>query len=174
MHIPPIHRLTSTIRAPLQRVARWQALGVLAIVVLACGSVNIRPHERPLPLALIDTLPAAPDIVIRAALQEIANEGMRVDAVSEEEGFLETGWYHPLAQRPVSSGTKNPRQAIRLRFRADSIGPRQSQLASEAVIQGTADPSLPNGVAERMASLDHPGHQLLRRVIDSLRARLGG
>ncbi len=155
-------------------MAGWHATAVLAVVVVACGSVNVRPHARPLPQALIDTLPVAPDLLIRAALQEVTTEGMRVDVVSAEEGFLETSWYHPLADRSDSTRVTSAHRAIKLRFRADSIGLRQAELASEAVIRRTADPSLPTGVAERMASPDHPGHQLLRRMIDSLRARFGG
>lgn len=131
----------------------------------------MRPHGPPIPEALIDTLSATPDILIQAAQREVTAEGMQIHAVSAEEGFLETGWYNPITRRPVPPATASVERAVALRFRADSVGLGTTQLASEAVIRRTADPSLPHGVAESMAPPDHPGYQLLSRMLLSLRDR---
>lgn len=131
----------------------------------------MRPHGPPIPEALIDTLPVTPDILIQAAQREVTAEGMQIHAVSTEEGFLETRWYNPITRRPVAPATASLERAVALRFRADSVGLGKTQLASEAVIRRTADPSLPPGVAESMAPPDHPGYQLLSRMLASLRDR---
>lgn len=151
----------------------WYITATLAIAAVACGSINVRPHGFPAPGALIDTLTVSPDILIQAALSEVTGEGMQVQALSAEEGFLETRWYNPVTRRTVSPAAASVDRAVLLRFRADSVGLGTTQLASEAVIRRTADPSLPSGVAESMAPPDHPGHQLLSRLLASLRGRFG-
>jgi hypothetical protein len=174
MPIPLTHLPTSTNSSALLVSTFPHAAAAVVILAAACGSVNVRPHLSPLPDALIDTLPTAPNIVIRGALQEVTAEGMRVQAVSTNEGYLETGWYHPEARRPAGALASGVQRVIKLRFWTDSVGPGRTQLTSEAVIRRTADPSLDPRVAEIMAPDDHPGHQILRRMLDSLRAQFGG
>lgn len=169
----PAHRNTNTSSAPPPAGLLRQVLVVLTIGAAACGSVNVRPYTIPLADALVDTLQAEPDALIEAAEQTARARGLRIAAVSSQEGYLETGWYEPTMQRAVTASVANTRSAIRVRFWADSIGLGRAQLISEAVMRRTADPSLPPREAEMMVPRDHPGFELLRSVLDTLRTRFG-
>lgn len=167
----PIHRgrrRTSTNngrpRAPLiagAGVALW-------LVAQACGAANIRPFFTHLPDAVIDTVRADADAVIRQLAQQSAAQGLRVARASPEEGYLETDWYDIEARRPGGRYTFHPTRVIRLRFYADPAGAGDTQLASEVVYRRTIDPSLPVRETEVMAPPEHPGTALLMRILEPL------
>lgn len=144
---------------------------LFALLAAACGSVNVRPHARPLPDAAVDTLLVAPDTLIETAARLVNRAGMRFAAYSPVEGYLETHWFDAERRRPVSGASLDVRRAVRFRFFADSVGLGLTQLALEAVVRRVVDPSLPPREAEMMVPPAHPGFELLTSMRDSLRAR---
>ena len=145
--------------------------GVVALS--ACGAVNTRPYLTPLPGALVDTLRADPTVVVEQLVTQVIDEGIAIHVVGADEGFLETRWYELESPSEEGSAVQSARSRIRLRFFADPIGDGQTQLTSEAIALSVLDPSLPEREREVLVAADHPGDQLLRRIVDAVRAELG-
>ncbi len=145
----------------------------LTALLLACGSSNVRPHFGPLPEATVDTLLGEPELVIQAARDSLAARGLRIARFSAEEGYVETGWYHVDRRRPWHERTLAVERVIRVRVFADVAGPNAVQVVGEAVLRRTVDPSLPVRATEVAVPPDHPGHDMLARVMEGIRARFG-
>jgi len=167
----------------LCRLCRWRcgssgrngsgALFALLSLLLACGSSNVRPHFGPLPEAAIDTVQGEAALVIRAAHDSLIARGLRIVRFSAEEGYVETGWYHVDRRRPWHENTLAVERVIRVRVFADSAGPNAVQVAGEAVLRRTVDPSLPVRDTEVAVPPDHPGHTIIAGVLEGIRARFG-
>jgi hypothetical protein len=143
------------------------------VALSACGAVNTRPYLTPLPGALVDTLRADPTVVVEQLATQVINEGIAIGVLGADEGFLETRWHELESPSEEGSAVWSARSTIRLRFFADPIGDRQTQLTSEAIALSVLDPSLPEREREVLVATDHPGNQLVRRIVDALRAELG-
>lgn len=146
---------------------------LLLTLLPACGSSSVRPHFGPLPEATIDTLQGEPERVIRAARDSLAARGLPIVRFSEEEGYVESGWYHVDRRRPWGERTLAVDRVIRVRLFVDVAGPNAVQMAGEAVMRRTVDPSLPIRDTEVAVPADHPGHDILAGVLTGVRARFG-
>jgi hypothetical protein len=144
-----------------------------AAFCLACGAVNERPYLTPLPNAIVDTLHVLPSALITEIEALVTSEGLVVLRSSPREGYLETKWYDTEAGRAGGERTRDPHSIVRLRFFASSIGEELTEVAAEAVMRHTLDPSLPERENERMVPMDHPGALLLNRVLAALDERFG-
>ena len=166
-------------RVPPRPVSRGAAirrvLSILAFpsVVTACGAVNTRPYLTPLPDAVIDTVHALPAVVISEIAALVEAEGFQVRLVTGREGFLETDWLNVATETEDDATTSPLHRRIRLRFFADAIGEGLSELAAEAVVLRTLDPSVPQRENEMMVPLGHAGRQMLQRVLDGIEERFG-
>lgn len=143
---------------------------VLAIGGTACGG-GVRPYLTPLPNAWVDTIPTAPDAVIRQLITAVTGQGMRIQLASPAEGYLETDWYDVVSQTPGGEYASDPHRVVRLRFFADPIAPDETRLVSEAVYRRSIDPSLPERQNELMVPPGHAGEVLLRLVLSAVGAR---
>jgi hypothetical protein len=139
----------------------------------ACGAVNARPYLTPFPGARIDTLQADPMAVVEQIATQVIAEGVRVRIVAADEGFLETRWHELVLPGTEDASGHSSYSTIRLRFFADPIGERQTQVTSEAVTTGVLDPSLPEREREHLVPSDHPGAILVRRIVAAVAAGLG-
>ena len=140
---------------------------------LACGAVNERPYLTPLPNSIVDTVHSLPSALITEIETLVTREGMVVQLSSPREGYLETKWYDTEAGRAGGERTRDPHSVVRLRFFVSSIGEELTELAAEAVMRHTLDPSLPQRENERMVPVDHPGELLLKRVLAAVEERFG-
>jgi len=92
----------------------WRLAQALGAVGVACTAVGTRPHFGPMPGAVVDTLGAGPGTVIGALASELETLGLRVRAVSQAEGYLETSWFDPTTGRLVDGGIREQtRQVLR-------------------------------------------------------------
>ena len=139
----------------------------------ACGAVNTRPYLTPLPGALIDTLQADPMVVIERIAAQVIAEGVTIRIMAADEGFLESRWQELTLSADEDAIVRDSHSTIRLRFFADPIGERQTQLTSEAVTLGVLDPSLSERERERLVTSDHPGGQLARKIVAAVAEGLG-
>jgi hypothetical protein len=142
-------------------------LGV-ALAASACGAVNVRPYLTPFPDALVDTVQADPSIVLQAVADQIGAQGLSIHVLALDEGFLQTRWYETVPDTAAGEHLDGLDRRVRLRFFADPIGERQTQLTSEAVTLRVIDPSLAEREREVILPPDHPGGRLIRRILEAL------
>jgi hypothetical protein len=142
---------------------------VVAAAAAACGANNVRPKFEPFMDAVVDTIPALPDVVVDSLAIVLTQRGFQIARVAASEGFLETKWFDLNADRSGGTYTLHPDQVIRLRFFADPGRNNGTVLRSEAAYRPRLDPSLPDRVAEAMVPVDHRGDSLLQSVLDQLR-----
>jgi hypothetical protein len=112
--------------------------------------------------------------VITAVAGLVTSEGLTIRWNSPVEGYLETEWYDVVARRSGGENSLDPERVVRLRFFADPLRQGETELVSEVVLRRTVDPSLPSRESETMAPPGHAGDQILRRIIDAVRARFPG
>ncbi|MGD2134639.1 MAG: hypothetical protein PVF27_00695 [Gemmatimonadales bacterium] len=170
--LPPLQRARAR---SVSTLASMLARGVLAAGLapaVACGG-GVRPYLTPLPDALVDTVPAPPDAVVRELATAVVGEGLHIRWSSPVEGYLETDWYDVASQMPGGEYATDPHQVVRLRFFADATAEDETRLVSEAVYRRTLDPSLDVRATEVMVPPGHRGDELLRRILGTLRASLG-
>jgi hypothetical protein len=139
----------------------------------ACSSSSVRPFLRPLPDALVDTLRVDPAVLTQDLAGLVAAEGFAIRWNSPPEGYLETEWFDVVERRPAGGGSVDPTRVVRLRFFADPVRQGETVLVSEAVMRRTSDPSMSDRESESMVPPGHQGDVILRRVLDSVRARYG-
>ena len=142
---------------------------VLATASAACGANNIRPHYEPFIDAVLDTIPAPPDVVVDSLEIVVTQRGFEIARITSSEGFLETKWFDLDAGRSGGTYTRHPDRVIRLRFFAEFGRDSSTVLRSEAAYRPILDPSLSDREAEAMVPIDHPGDSLLQSVLEQLR-----
>lgn len=138
-------------------------------VAAACGANNVRPKYEPFIDAVVDTIPALPNVVVDSLAIVVTQRGFQIARVASSEGFLETKWFDLDADRSGGRYTLHPDQVIRLRFFADPGRDDGTVLRSEAAYRPRLDPSLPEREAEAMVPIDHRGDSLLQNVLDQVR-----
>lgn len=158
--------------SPLRRflVTGCALAGILAGAAACRGGV--RPYLTPLPNALVDTVAATPDAVVRELATAALGEGLRIRLSSPTEGYLETDWYDVVSQTPGGEYSGDPHRVVRLRFFADPTAENETRLVSEAVYRRTLDPSLDARTNEVMVPPGHGGDELLRRILATVRGAL--
>lgn len=149
------------------------ALAVAAVLTAACAAGGIRPSYEPFPDARVDTINATPPEVIQEAIARVNAENMRGSWESPEEGFFETQWFNVVTQTSGVTDRANLDRIILLRFFADPLEGGQTLLRTEAVYQGTADPSVQPRDREISVPAGHAGDRLRTRVIDGIKERFG-
>lgn len=137
----------------------------------ACSGV--RPSLTPLPGAPVDTLRVGAATLVTVLRGVLESEGLQVRTTSPAEGYLESAWYDLDRERPGGAATSAPHWVIRLRFFADPVSEHETVLVSEAVYRQTSDPSVPVREREMLALAGHPGHELLARVLSTVRVLFG-
>lgn len=142
---------------------------VLAAVSAACGANNVRPIYSPFIDAVVDTIPAPPDVVVDSLATVVMLRGFEIARITASEGYLETKWFNLDAGRSGGTYTRHPDRVIRLRFFAEPGRDSSTVLRSEAAHRPRLDPSLPEHEAEAMVPIDHAGDSLLQSVLDQLR-----
>jgi len=152
---------------PVFRARRWSLLVPLG---LSCTAPTTRPFFQPFPLAAFDTVPERPEVVIRLLADRLTEQRIPIRALSDQEGFLESGWFDPRTKRR-RAGAANPNRAVRLRVWADLVEPQASQVVIETVYRTIADPSLPEREAEGVAPAGSAGDSVTQALRTGLRQR---
>jgi hypothetical protein len=150
---------------------RWRILQGAVVAGLACTAATTRPRFDPLPGALVDTLGAGPRTVIAGLAEEVTARGLRVHAVSQAEGYLETSWFDPVTGQSVGQEHLHTERVFRMRAYADSLPPVRSILNLETVYRLTADPSAGGREEERIVPPGQAGDSLTQVVLEALRKR---
>ncbi len=175
-----LHISTSDRRAQSQNTQqRLRAAGVCwtaalgTAVFAACSPVTARPPFDPLPEALVDTLAAQPDMVIREVQTQVAEEGFGLDVYEVIDGYLETNWVTIVADENDTGELAPHERVVRFRFWADGVPGLRTKLTSEVVHRRTLDPSLPERLVEIMVPSDHNARKILERVLIAVREQFG-
>jgi hypothetical protein len=147
-------------------------LSTLALLLLGCAALGgVRPYYGPVPGSQTILLNALPDVVTRAAAEEVQHAGLALQWISPAEGYVETQWFnvtnHVSTPDPDLSDLEH---TVKLRFFADPTAGK-TRLAAEAVTTYVVDPSRPQREMERMVSEGHPGREVLTQVVDRLKRR---
>jgi hypothetical protein len=153
------------------RIVRLAAAATLA----ACAGLGgIRPLYGPIPGSVGLVLAAAPDVVTRAAAEEVQHAGLLVQWLSPAEGYVETQWFnvttHASAPTPDVGDLEH---SVKIRFFADPTAGK-ARLAAEVVTTYALDPSRPQREMERMTPEGHPGREVLTQILDRLKQRFPG
>jgi hypothetical protein len=162
---------TSKVVMGTRRPWLW-VVGAL-LLALACTAASTRPYFGPLAGARADTLPAVATTVVDALAASVQAVGFRVQAMSAQEGYLETYWFDTRAGRSGGRYARNPGAVVRLRFFVDDARALQSVVVSEVVYRTRLDPSRGEREIEALVPLDHAGMVLLDSVMHAAAARLG-
>ena len=137
----------------------------------ACGAGGIRPRYAPFTGALIDTVPVPPDDAIRELQALVHAESLPIRQSSEREGYLETGWFNAETGRWGGGASLDTEAIIRIRFWSDQLREGSSIVVGEAVRRRVIDPSVAARKTQVPVPDGHTGVLILRRLLDSLRAR---
>jgi hypothetical protein len=150
---------------------QWRIIQGLAVAGLACTAATTRPRFDPLPGVLVDTLGAGPGTVIGGLAEELRARGLKIHAVSQAEGYLETAWFDPVTRKSVGQEHLHTERVFRMRAYADSLPPVRSVLSLETVYRLTADPSAGGREEERIVPPGQPGDSVTQAVLEALRKR---
>lgn len=158
--LPPVH-----LRSVKQALS---ALGILALLTMACGAGGVRPRFEPFPQAISDTFPLLPDSAILRIGEILVAEGIEIQHIRPIEGYVESKWFDMGAWRAVSATSLNTDSVVRFRFWSDPATPGNSLVVGEAVQHRVIDPSQPERETEQPVPPDHPATELLQRMLAAL------
>lgn len=148
------------------------ALLATTVGLAACAGLGgVRPYYGPVPGSVSIEFAAPPDVVTRAASEEVQHAGLALQWMSAAEGYVETEWFNVTTR--VSSPNPDPGDldhSVKLRFFADPTAGK-TRLAAEVVTTYAVDPSRPQREMERMAPEGHPGREVLTQILDRLKRR---
>lgn len=133
----------------------------------------MRPPFLPLPEAFLDTVAMEPADLLAELANRSIEQGFAIEVSSELDRYLETRWFNLATGRPDDGDFIRPDRVIRLRFWIDPLGPLGYQITSEAVYRRVIDPSLSDRESELMVPPGHEGEQILVRILDAVKERLG-
>ena len=135
-----------------------RAIGVCALLVVACTPTTTRPPFAPIPEALHAVINGRPADVTQAARELLKADTIPVRFVSLRDAFLETAEF---------AGTH------RVRLWADPDVPGKSRVTIEAVYRPLEDPSRTHRDLERAAPPGSPGRLRAERLLAALKDKLG-
>jgi hypothetical protein len=147
------------------------ALGVAAGVIgaAACGAANVRPYITPFPGAPRDTVRGDPAVIVPHLVRLLTAESIAVRIASPEEGYIESRW-RDLRELGVT-GPFSYGPEVRYRFWVDPVGQGRTQVIGEVAGRRTVDPSLPERLREVLLPAEHPGREILQRIMAAVRER---
>lgn len=139
-----------------------------SVLFWGCTALAVRPHYRPMPGAVTDTLAAAPESVIAALWRGLEEKGVRVKRQSGEEGYLESDWFDLLSLGVARTRIQGVGRVVKLRAFADPVPPGRTELVIEAVYRRTLDPSVPDRLEEILVPPGHPADSLVGELLKAL------
>ena len=154
---------------------RNAALGTLVVSSLACNPASTRPAFLPYPQALTGIVGATNERVVPELGAWLNGEGLRVEWVSVQDGYVESAWYNTTT-RQSTMGTGDPGEllaTIKIRCWADPYTPGNSQLTVEAVYRPVLDPSRTERDLEVIVPEGSAGYELAHRLLEAVQKKLG-
>ena len=156
---------------PADRRRRGIACLAWLLAAAACTAVTVRPNLRPLPGAVVDTLPGGPDSLVDRLATAVAALGLHVRRHSAAEGYIETDWYDLDARRVRGADHFASDRVIKLRAWVDALPPDETVVVLEAVYQISTDPSQPARELEVIVPAGHPADSLVQQLLGTLNPR---
>ena len=139
-------------------------------MIARCTSITTRPNLLPFPTASVDTVAGDPSTILEAARDSVLALGMKLQAVSPAEGYLETRWFDPATRQSHRDNT-NPRRLVRMRVWTDLVTPSETQVVVETVYRRNLDPSVPDREVERVSDPGTPGDSLTQSMSAAVKKR---
>ena len=145
----------------------------VSIALTALGCARIR--QAPLAPAAQAVVPASVSVTFVAARQAIVNLGLPLQQADQATGFLETNYVDVATFQPEASQYPPAERAVRYRIvvTPNAEGPG-SRVAIYAVYIPFANAMGDTKRNERAIPRDHPGMELVRRMMDDIKKVTGG
>jgi hypothetical protein len=80
---------------------------IAMVLLAACTPITSRPAFLPYPQALVAIVDAPAPRIVPEAMGWLANEGLRVEWSSPQDGYVETAWFN-VRTRNSSTGQGDP------------------------------------------------------------------
>jgi hypothetical protein len=141
---------------------------LLAAVALGLGCTSVKP--RPLPPAAEEVLSGAPAVTYAAALQAVTDLGLPLRFTDAGAGVVETDYVDVVTYQPEAAQYPVAERRVRFRIVATlhEAGPA-SRLSVFAVYSPFRTGLSDVRRSERAIPRDHPGMELVRRVVAEVR-----
>lgn len=146
-----------------------------ALLLAACTPITSRPAFLPYPQALVAIVEAPAPRIVPEAMGWLANEGLRVEWSSPQDGYVESAWFN-VRTRASTTGQTDPGallDTIKLRCWVDPNAPGKSQLTVEAVYRPMLDPSRPARDLEVIVPQGSEGHRIAVQLIEAMKQKFG-
>jgi hypothetical protein len=149
---------------------------VLAVVAAACNPASSRPGFGPYPEDLSVLLNGSVPVVASAAGAWFESQGIRMEWINPEDGYVESTWYNTDSHQSTSgTGDLGTMMAtFKLRVWVDPDAPGKSKMTVEAVFRPALDPSRTERDLERTAPPGSGGAVLVQSLIAEMQSKFGG
>ncbi len=140
------------------------------LLVAGCNPYTTRPHFAPFPTTTEVVLELPVASATRTVAEALVADTIPVERVEPRDGWLATGWFHPVDGTPVA-GEPLGEDAVLVRAWVDPRRPDESRVRIEGVWRPWADPSLEPRALERPLPATHPVSVRVARVLAALASR---
>ncbi|MGH7614181.1 MAG: hypothetical protein ACREMW_09120 [Gemmatimonadales bacterium] len=165
----------STSRARPANSAIRNPHSAIVVLLAACTPITSRPAFLPYPQAPVGIIEAPAPRIVPEAMGWLANEGLRVEWSSPQDGYVETAWFN-VRTRNSMTGQGDPGallDTIKLRCWVDPNAPGKSQLTVEAVYRPILDPSRSERDLEVIVPQGSEGHRIAVQLIEAMKQKFG-
>ena len=161
---------------PTSPFRRVRTVAVLAVLAAACNPASSRPGFMPYPEDLSTLVTGSVPAVASAAGAWFESQGIHLEWINVEDGYVETTWYDTDTHQ-ATSGTGDlgtMMTTFKLRVWVDPDAPGKSKVTVEAVYRPVLDPSRMERDLERNAPPGSGGAVLLQSLVAELQSKFGG
>lgn len=152
-------------------------LPAVALSAAACNPASSRPGYLPYPEDLSVLLGGSVPTVAAAAGSWFESQGIHLEWINAEDGYVETTWYDTDTHQSTSGtgGDLGTMMAtFKLRVWVDPDAPGKSKMTVEAVYRPALDPSRTERDLERTAPPGSGGAVLVQSLIAEMQSKFGG
>jgi hypothetical protein len=146
---------------------------LLAAVALGLGCTSATP--RPVPAAAEEVVSGPPAVVHAAAVRAVTDLGLQLRYTDAAAGIVETDYVDMIQFRPDAGQYPAAERLVRLRI---NVTPHEAAPASRLAVYAVYAP-FRTGLSnvrrgERAIPKDHPGMDLVRRIVEQVRKSAEG
>ncbi len=154
-----------------------QAVSLTALIALlaACAPGTTRPSFLPYPEAVMVILPAPPARVTAQVSAWLAGEGLKIEWMSVQDGYVETAWFNTrtrestLGMGDVGDLSSN----VKVRCWLDPDAPGKSRFTTEVVWRPLLDRSRDERDLEVAVPAGSDGARLADRLREAMTTKFG-
>jgi hypothetical protein len=155
---------------------RIRVLPAALALLAACAPGTTRPSFLPYPEAVMVILAAPPDRVTPQVSAWLASEGLKIEWMSVQDGYVETAWFNTRTHEStmglgdVADLTSN----VKVRCWLDPDAPGKSRFTTEVVYRPLLDPSRDERDLEVAVPAGTDGARLAERLRAAMTTKFPG